>query len=247
MATTGTYTYDPQLAEVIDEAFERGALMDPKDIGQRHLDSFFRSLKIMLNSEWSTIGIRRWMIQQAQEVMAVGKGSFRVPIGTIDIIGAVLRRDGRDTEMYPISRDDYLLIPDKNINGRPDRWWLDRQAGNFSSTLSNATAYLWQRGSNTSDIVVYDYFRQIQDPGAPSNTPQIPARAQAALNAGMAAYMAEKFMPERFPAMMLRYRGPDWADPTRAIKGELGALLMEDRERSDIEISVNFSGRRPGR
>jgi hypothetical protein len=248
VATTGTYNYDPQIVEVIDEAFERGALMDPKDIGQRHLESFFRSLKTMLNSEWSNIGVRRWMIQQAQEPMTVGKGDFRLPIGAIDIVGAVLRRSNADTELYPISRDDYLAIPTKTINGRPDRYWVDRQAGNFSATLSNKRVYLWQRGSNTTDIVVYDYFRQIQDVGAPKNTPQIPTNAMAALMAGMSAYMAEKFKPERFDKMMLRYKGPNWADPTRTIGGELGALLMEDRERSDIEISVDFTRRgRPGR
>jgi hypothetical protein len=200
----------------------------------------------MLNSEWSNLGLRRWMIQQATEAMTVGKGDFRLPIGAIDVVGAVLRRGTVDTEMYVISRDDYLKIPTKEINGRPDRYWVDRQAGNFSATLSNKRVYIWQRGSNTTDEIVYDYFRQIEDVGAPRNTLQIPTNAMAALNAGMAAYMAEKFKPERFEKMMLRYKGPNWSDPTRAIGGELGSLLMEDREKSDIEISVNFSGR-PGR
>lgn len=247
MSTTNTYLFDPQMASVIDEAFERGALMDPKDIGQRHLDSFFRSLKLMLNSEWSNLGVRRWMIQQATEVMTVGKESFRLPIGAIDICGAVLRRGNTDTEMYAISRQDYLVIADKTINGRPDRYYVDRLAGNFSSTLSNKTVKIWQRGSNTTDEIVYDYFRQIQDAGNPKNTVQIPPNAQAALNCGMAAYMAEKFKPERFELLMVRYRGPDWARPERTIGGALGELLMEDREKSDMDISVDFSGRNSGR
>lgn len=247
MATTGTYAFDPQIVEVIDEAFERGALMDPKDIGQRHIESFLRSLRTMLNSEWSNLGIRRWMIQQTSEPMTAGKASFRLPIGAIDIIGAIYRQNNRDTEMYPISRQDYLVIPDKNINGRPDRYYVDRQAGNFSATLSNKTVYIWQRGSNTSDSIVYDYFRQIQDPGAARNTLQIPSNAIAALQAGMSAYMAEKFKPERFELMMVRYKGPDWADPTKVVKGELGSLLMEDRERSDIELYPDFSGNHRGR
>lgn len=244
MATTGTYNFDPQLVEVIDEAFERGALMDPKDVGTRHIESFLRSLKIMLNSEWSNVGIRRWMIQQATQNMTVGLANFRLPIGAIDVLGMILRRVNIDTEMYPISRQDYLTIADKTINGRPDRWYLDRQAGNFSTTLSNKMVYVWQRGSNTTDQIVYDYFRQIQDPGNPKNTPQIPANAMAALNAGMSAYMAEKFKPERFDKLMVRYRGPNWSDPTKAIGGALGELLMEDRERSDIEISVDFGSNR---
>jgi hypothetical protein len=121
---------------------------------------------------------------------------------------------------------------------------MDRQAGNFSATLSNKMVYFWQRGSNTTDQIVYDYFRQIQDPGAPKNTLQIPANAQDALNCGMAAYMAEKYKPERFEKLMVRYKGPNWSDPTKAIGGALGALLMEDREKSDIEISVDFGSNR---
>lgn len=244
MATSLTYNFDPQIAEVIDEAFERGAMMDPKDIGTRHIESFFRSLKLMINSEWSTIGIRRWMIQQGTEPMTVGKASFRLPIGAVDIVGAILRRAGIDTEMDPISRQDYLTIADKTLTGRPDRYYVDRQAGNFSSTLSNNVVHLWQCGSNTTDSVVYDYLRQMQDPGNPKNTLQIPARAMNALNCGMAAMMAEKFKPERFSALMVRYRGPDWADTTKVIKGALGELLMEDRERSDVEVSVDFGSNR---
>lgn len=244
MATTGTYLYDPQIVEVIDEAFERGCLMDPKDVGSRHIESFFRSLKLMLNSEWSNIGCRRWMIQQATETTTPGMGSFRLPIGAIDVVGAVLRRANRDAEMYPISRDDFLTIADKTINGRPDRYWVDRQAGNFSATLSNKVVNLWQRGSNTTDIVVYDYLRQIQDVGSPRNTLQIPLNAMYAMNCGMAAYMAEKFKPERFDKLMVRYRGPDWADTTKVIKGALGELLMEDREKSDIDLSVDYGSNR---
>lgn len=244
MATTGTYLFDPQITELMDEAFERGALMDPKDIGQRHIESFFRSLKLMLNSEWSNIGCRRWMVQQATQTLTVGQSSFRMPIGAIDIVGAVLRRVNIDTELYPISRQDYLTIADKTINGRPDRYWVDRQAGNFSATLSNKVVNFWQRASNTTDTIVYDYMRQIQDPGAQKNTLQIPTNAMYAMNCGMAAYMAEKFKPERFPGLMVRYRGPDWADTTKAIKGALGELLMTDRETSDIEISVDFGSNR---
>lgn len=217
--------------------------MDPKDVGARHIESFMRSLKLMLNSEWSNLGVRRWMIQQTSQTMSIGLDSFRLPIGAIDVVGAVYRKGSIDTEMYMISRQDYLTIADKTINGRPDRWWIDRQAGNFSSTLSNKRMYFWQRGSNAVDQIVYDYFRQVQDPGNPKNQLQIPSNAQDALNCGMAAYMAEKFKPERFGLLMTRYKGPDWADPKKSLGGALGSLLMEDRERSDIEISVDFSGR----
>lgn len=240
--TTGTYTFDPQIAEIFDEAFEIGAGMNPADVGRQHLESAFRSLKRMLNSEWSNIGIHRWSIQQAIEPMTIGKASFRLPIGAIDVMGMVLSRDGRVTEMYPISRQEYLIIVDKALKGRPDRFYVDRQAGNFNTTLSNATVYIWQCGQNTTDSIVYDYFRQIQDPGSLKNTLQIPARAVHAITLGLAASLAAKFKIEKFEGLMRWYRGPRWQE-ANAHGGALGEMLQEDRERSDIEINMDFTRR----
>lgn len=229
MPTSGTYTFDPQINEIFDESFEMAGI-DPSAAGTSHLQSALRSLKLMLNSEWSTIGIRQWMIQQQTQAMSVGLGSFALPAGGIDVMSMVLRRNARDTEMYAISRDEYLKIVDKNLQGRPDRYFVDRQAG-------VRTVKFWQLGENATDIIVYDYFRQIQDPGPMSNTLQIPTIAMHAMTLGLAFRLAMKFSPDRAAGLGVLYRGPD---PDR-IGGALDQLRQEDRERSDIEVGMSTS------
>jgi hypothetical protein len=227
--TSGSHSICPRVHEILDEAFEIAG-MDPSAIGTGHITSSFRSLKFMLNSEWSTIGIRQWMVQQGTQAMSVGLDSFTLPTGAIDVMGMVLRRNGRDTEMYQISRDEYLKIVDKNLQGRPDRYFVDRQA-------SGVTVKFWQLGENTTDIIVYDYLRQIEDAGALRNSLQIPPIALNAMVLGLAFRLALKFAPERAAAIGALYRGPD---PNR-IGGALDQLRQEDRERSDIEIGMTMS------
>lgn len=231
MSTTGTYTFDPDIAEIFDEAFERAGIA-PQALGASHTRSALRSLKFMLNSEWATIGVRQWMIDQGTQELELGQASFALPPGGIDIMQAVLRRAGSDTELYPISRSDYLIIVDKNQRGRPDRYFVDRQAG-------AKVVRIWQASENATDIIVYDYFRQMQDVGELSNTLQMPAHALEACVAGLAWRLAVKFQPERARALEVYYRGPD---PNR-IGGCLEHMRQEDRERGDIQTYAAFEPR----
>lgn len=227
MATTGTYSFDPDIAEIFDEAFERAGIA-PQAIGASHVRSALRSLKFMLNSEWSTIGVRQWQIQQGtQQMTSVGQTSFTLPVGAIDIMQAVLRRDGVDIEMTALSRSDYLVIPDKNVRGRPDRYFVDRQAG-------TRTVYFWQAAENTTDVIVYDYFRQMEDAGRMSNTLQMPVYALEACVTGLAYNLAVKFNIERAGGLRVAYGGE--AYPHRIDGGALERMRQEDRERGDIHL-----------
>lgn len=227
MATTGTYSFDPTLDEAFAEAFERAGVA-PDGPGGSHLKSMFRSLRYMLNSEWSLIGIRQWMIQQGQEVLDAGDVSFTLPVGAIDITEAVLSREGRVSEMYPMSRNEYLNLVDKTLPGRPDRYFVDRQAGTM-------TVYFWRAAENSSDIILYNYFRQMQDVGDElTNTLQLPTYAQEAMVAGLAARLAQKFNYGRFKDLWAYYWGPDINTPGGCVK----RLREEDRERSDLELMV---------
>src|SRR5206468_532901 len=150
----------PLVNELFDEAFERAGI-DVTAPGTVHLKGAFRSLRTMLNSEWSTLGIRQWQIAQAQShTVAVGEVSFLLPLGQIDITEAVLRRPGSgatpaDVEMYPITRQEYTMITNKTVKGRPDRYFVDRQ-------FAQKVVYYWQAGSNTTDQIIYNAFHQNQ-------------------------------------------------------------------------------------
>jgi hypothetical protein len=230
MPSTGTYTFDPAIAEILDEAFER-AKFDLAAVGHTHIRSALRSLKFMLNSEWATLGIRQFMVQQLTQATTVGMQSFTLPTGCIDLLGAVLRRNGNDTEMYRIARDEYLTIVDKDSSGRPDRFFVDRQPG-----LTAKTVYIWQAGSNTTDTIIFNVFRQLQDPGNMQNTLQLPAHALEAMVAGLASKLAMKYDKANAQALHVYYRGPD---PNR-IGGVLDLMRQEDRDRGDISLGYEY-------
>lgn len=232
MTTTATYTFDPTLDEIFAEAFERAGV-DPSAPGGRHLKSFFRSLRFMLNSEWSLNGVRQWMMQQETQVLTVGTGSFVLPAGAVDVIEAALIRNDKRSEMYMISRNEYLMLVDPGITGRPDRYFVDRQAGPM-------TFNFWRKTDSVGDAIIYNYFRQMQDTGAAlQNTLQMPAYAQEAMVAGLAAHLARKFNKPMFADLWLYYWGPDVNKPG----GVFDRLRQEDRERGDIELSGIFEPR----
>lgn len=234
MSIAATYTFDPDLAEYFDESFERSG-MDPKAIGQDHITSALRSVKFMF-SEWVTFGIRQFLIVQTTQATTSGMASFNLPAGGIDIVNMQLRRSGRDTPMTRISRDEFRELASKTENGRPDRYFVDRQ-------YNQVTVYLWRRGENTTDFIVYDYYRRISDPGRMANTLQLPVHMQELFASGLAMRLAQKFKPERFAGLRDDYGGP--AYPTR-LGGKLEMARGEDRDRSDTIISVSYN-RRSGR
>jgi hypothetical protein len=229
MAITGTYGgFVPEIAECLDESFERAGV-EPASIGHEHIGSAMRSIKFMLNSEWNALGLKQWQITRTTQTMSVDLASFNLPAGGIDIVQAVLRRADRDTPMNRISRQEYLDISTKNINGRPDRYWADRQYNQIAITI-------WRRGENASDQMVYDYFRQIADPGRMTNTLQMPAHVLEAFVAGLAARIAQKYMPAKYDSLRLYYGGPRYPEE---VGGALKMALREDRDRGDVSFSID--------
>lgn len=231
MATTGTFISDPNLAAYVDEAVERAGL-DLQQIVSQHLISIRRSVGFIL-SRWSNKGFRQWTFTQVDHTTAVDENTFDLPAGTIDVQTVVLRRNGVDTEMYPISRSDYLIIHDKALTGRPDRYFIDRRRDTDSAT--RVQLFYWLSGENITDRIIANVYGQIEDPGNAQNTLDIPFRFQEPFVATLAAKIAQKYQPDRF----------------RDLVAEAEVLFNEarheDAESAPMVISVNydrFYGRR---
>ena len=238
MSETGTYLYNPFVAELFEEAFEEAGV-DPSVPGGSHIKSAQRSLRLMVNSEWVTLGIRNWNVTTQTHTTGVGEITFALPDGGLDIVEAVLRRGTpqNDVEMYAITRNEYLTIVNKQTQGRPDRYWVERLG-------DSKVVHYWQAGSNTTDQIVYNLFRNNQDVGSSlQNTLGLPVYAHAALVAGLAARLAMKWKPERYVLLQAVYAGPQWAQNPLDPGGLLGMLRAEDRERGDIDTFPAFEPR----
>lgn len=225
---TDTYVFDPDLAECIEDAFERAGAA-PNGINQELISSALRSCRFMLNSEWSTLGIRQWMIDQVTytgSTLPVGSTFIQLQAGTVDVFQAVLRRNGADVMMYPISRSDYAAITNKTRQARPNQYFVEKRHG---GTLM----YLWNAVQFASDALIVDTFRQVADVGELFNTLQMPAVAQDCFVTGLAMRLAQKFNRERYNDLRIEYGGP--AYPNKH-EGKLFQMRAETGERADVSF-----------
>jgi len=193
MTTSGTRNFNLDIAEAIEEAYER--------IGKEMRTGYDaktarRSLNLMF-AEWANRGLNLWTVVQDTLTVTQGVAQYTLQPDVIDILDMALRRDGTDIEMERISRSDYLDFPNKTDQGRPSQFFFDRQ---ISPEIN-----LWQTPENSTDQLVYYYVRRIEDAGALTNTTGIPFQFYPCMVAGLSYYLSIKRAPERVQMMKAMY------------------------------------------
>ena len=225
MASTSSFLFDPNLATIADEAVERAGL-NLQEITGEHIISIRRSAGFMLSS-WANRGHRQWTFEQIEHTVVPGEVSFDLPVGSIEVQNAVVRRNGVDTEIYPISREDYLILHDKNLIGRPDRYFIDRRRD--TDGTNRVQVFFWLAGENRTDIIIMNVYKQIQDVGNPQNTLDIPFRFQEAFVAELAAKVALKWNEAKWEALQT-LASDEWT-----------LAHDEDRDTAPFVMSANYS------
>jgi hypothetical protein len=238
LGTSGTYVFNPELAEHIDEAFERCGI-DPADLKARHIRSAVRSANLML-SDWQNFGFKQFtLIKITETFTSVGQQSFTLPTGGVDIFHATLKRDGRESEMYPIARSDYNALHDKALKGRPDRYFVDRST--FIGFTPASTVFLWQATENITDTMEIWYISRHMDAGTMANTLKLSSNYQEAFSCAMAYALSRKYAPERTRALKDDYLGENYDEFKNSIPaGAMGRALAEDRDTADAVLRVRF-------
>ena len=216
MTTSGTATFNLDIAEIAEEAFERAGLELRSGYDMR---TARRSLNI-LAAEWSNLGLNLWTVATGSQVLTPGTATYPLPADTIDVIEHVIRTSsgGQNTDltMQRISVSDYAAIPTKNTPGRPIQIYVNRQI--------NPTFTVWPvPDSATQYTMVYWYLRRMQDTGSNAdNTADIPVRFLPALIAGLAYHIALK--------------NPDASDRIQMLKSmyeeQFQLAASEDRDRA---------------
>ena len=135
---------------------------------------------------------------------------------TIDILDMVVRRSGSDISINRISRSDYLAIPDKDDQGRPSEFFVDR--------LITPTVTIWPVPENSTDTLIYYRLVRIDDADASVNTMEVPFRFLPSLVSGLAYCIAMKRAPTRMADLKISYE----EDFIRA--------ATEDRERTSLQL-----------
>lgn len=135
MTTTGTSTFNLDMNDLIEEAFER--------CGQELRSGYdFRTARRSLNLltvEWANRGINLWTIEQGAIPMVTGQAVYPLPSNTIDLLDQVVRQNNGTTNQIDIninriSESTYSTIPNKLTQGRPIQVWINRQSGASNPT-----------------------------------------------------------------------------------------------------------------
>jgi hypothetical protein len=239
MPSTGTFLYHPELAELMDDAFEQAGV-DPAKLNGRHLRSAARSAELMMGS-WFNRGWKQWTLSFQTEPVIAGQQTFDLPAGGWDIFHATLQDEqGFETELVPIARKDFNALHDKTLTGRTDRYFTDRSG--WIGPDPAATVYLYHLPDRPYNVNFW-YIRRTEDIGKMSNTLDMPWNWKEAFTVGLAYRLAKKFPPPD-PAAMAG--APTRVDKLMMEAEQLFALALgNDRELADTTFSMSLSrGRR---
>ncbi len=234
MTTSGTSTFDLNLNELVEEAYEQcGAeLRSGYDLRTAR-----RSLNL-LTIEWANRGVNLWTVEQGSIPLVQGQITYDLPADTIDLIEHTVRtQTGQaqtDININRISVDTYATIPNKNTQGRPIQVWINRQSGASEPVTGVAFPQInvWPAPDQSNYYTfVYWRLRRMQDAGTGVTTQDIPFRLLPALVAGLAYHLSLK-IPDALPRI----------DMLKARYEELWQQAAdEDREKAPLRIAPRVS------
>lgn len=204
MAINSSASFNPDFAEIVEEAFEQAGseLRSGYD-----LDTARRSMNL-LTLEWANLGLHLWTIESGTQTLTSGTATYTMPSDTLDLLQYQLRTDSgsttnqSDTQLTRMSYYEYADIPNKLLEGRPTRIWIDRKVDSVDVTL-------WPvPGDEDSYVLAYWYARRMKDVGTGgAYNMDVPARFFPALIKGLAYKIASKRpdLEARVPRLKAEY------------------------------------------
>jgi len=182
MATSGTYDWQMDVSDIVEEAFE---LAGWEGRTGNDLTTARRSLNLLL-TEWSNKGVNLWTIEEDSITLTAGTSNYSLGAETIDVL-TVVQRDsaGSDVPMSRISIEEYMNTPDKDTQGSVSQYAIQR-----SST--QPVMYVYPTPDDSTLQLVYWKIRYSQDINRFTETVDVPRRFLPALVYGLAWYLCLK-------------------------------------------------------
>jgi len=226
MAVSGSKDFELDVADYIEEAFERCGL----ELRTAYdLRTARRSLNLLL-AEWANRGLNQWTIQEKTIAMVEGTTTYNVDssvsTAAIDVLDAFVRQtvnsENSDIQMTRLSRSEYSAVPNKSTQGQPLQFFLDKQ---ISPTIS-----VYPTPDETSKYTIHlNVLTRMDDVDAATNTLQMPFRFYPCLAAGLAYYISIKKNPERTGLLKQIY------------EEEFQRALDADEDRASFRITPDIS------
>jgi hypothetical protein len=155
--TSGASSFNLDLTEVVEEAFERcgGEMRSGYDLRTAR-----RSLNLLF-ADWSNRGLNMWTFEQGTITLTPGLATYALPAGTVDLMEHVIRTGSNtastqaDLTITRISVSTYATIPNKLQQARPIQVWIQRLSGEVNPTSSTLSSTITATDTTiTLDTVV---------------------------------------------------------------------------------------------
>jgi hypothetical protein len=217
MAVSGTYDFNLDIDEVIQEATE---MIGGEDTLGHEPASARRSINLMLK-DWQNRGVLLWSTSVSSVTVAASVTAYSLASSTVDALEVVLNRDDTDIQLERITPEEYLLIPNKTQTGRPTQYSIRR--GRDNPTLS-----VWPIPENSTDVLKMEIVSELQDVNKSAiQNADLPKRFLPCLTCGLAYYMAMKRpLVSENRIMMLKSNYEEL----------LARAMEEDRERASMYL-----------
>jgi len=225
MAVSGSKDFELDVADYIEEAFERCGLELRTGYD---LKTANRSLNLML-AEWANRGLNQWTVNQKVLAMVKDTTSYTIdttnPTATIDVLDVFIRETiggvSTDVPLNRMSRSEYANLSTKATTGKPNQYFVDKQI--------SPTVTVWPAPDQSSKYDLYlNVLSRMDDADAGANTMQIPFRFYPCLAAGLAYYLALKRAPEKVGMLKGLY------------EEEFQRALSQDEDRASFRIAPDL-------
>jgi len=217
MAVSGTYNFNLDIDEVIQEATE---MIGGEDTLGHEPASARRSINLMLK-DWQNRGILLWTTSITLVTVSVSTTAYDLSSNVINTLQVVISRDNTDIKLTRITPEEYLIIPAKTQTGRPSQYSIRR--GRDNPVMS-----LWPIPENSTDILKIETVTELQDVNKSAiQNADLPKRFLPPLTCGLSYYMAMKrpgVADTRITMLKTNY------------EETLARAMEEDRERASIYL-----------
>ena len=212
--TSETTSFDPQIDEIIEEAYERTGVRGTRTGYQ--LRSARRSLNILFQ-EWANRGVHLWKVKLAKIPLIQGQAEYSYATDTVNfpndissILEAFYRNNSNiatpsDVALTQISRSAYSATPNKLTQGTPSQYYMDRKINPSIFLYATPSASVSSTTTPSSFQFCFYYLAKIQDAGSYNYTSDVVNRFYPCMMSGLAYYLSQKVSPDRSGELERRY------------------------------------------
>lgn len=222
MATSGTFSFNPTVDEIIEEAFEK---VGGEFVSGIEAESAIRSLNYVLQ-HLSNKGYPLSKIDFTTVDVSSGT-TLPISLGAqyLDVMNAVVRKDSTDYTMHRIDIWDYNRIATKSQTGIPTQYAVNK-------TRDDLEFYTYLTPTSGYQFRLY-IAEQVEDVDNLRQTLDIDPKYIPAVVYGLAFELAQK--RAGYPGDKLAFLGQQYEIKLREV-------YLEDRNRSDLVISIDRRG-----